>query len=253
MVIICADDTMEYYANKSVEAWLRECSRRAIGVGSLGAGTYFLARAGLLANRHCTIHWENLPDFSERFSGSTVSCNLYQIDGNIWTCAGGMASFDMILGLIERDFGERTAAGVCERAVVGRVRGPNERQRLPLSERHGTSNEFLVKAIEQMERHLTEPLPIEEIASRIGRSRRQVERMFRRELNRSPVRYYRELRLERARLLLVQSAMPVVDIAIACGFISASHFSKVYREMNGIAPQDTRRARDVRLPSLLHS
>ncbi len=79
--------------------------------------------------------------------------------------------------------------------------------------------------------------PLSEISEYVDLSRRQVERLFRRHLGRSPARYYLEIRIDRARHLLLQSNMPIVDVAIACGFVSASHFSKCYREMYGRSPQ----------------
>jgi transcriptional regulator GlxA family with amidase domain len=254
MAIVCADDNVEEYSNKPLEAWLRECRHRGIAVGALGTGTYVLAKAGLLDNKRCTIHWEKLPGFAERFIRTSPGTGIYEVDGEIWTCAGGSASFDMMLQLIARDFGERTAAGICEHALVERVRSPRERQRLPLSSRYEISNESVIKTIDHMQQNMAEPLSIEDLAARVDLSRRQIERLFRHDLGCSPVRYYRELRLERARLLLTQSTMPVVDIAIACGFISASHFSKCYRETNGTSPQEARKRRlrpspqPVRLP-----
>ncbi|WP_246696372.1 GlxA family transcriptional regulator [Mesorhizobium sp. SARCC-RB16n] len=243
MVVICADQDVESYSSKPLEAWLRECRHCGVAVSGVGTATYILAKAGLLNDKHCTIHWENLPGFSERYMEVPVNAVLYQVDGNIWTCAGGSASLHMMLHLVQRHFGDETVAGICEQAIVERVRAPNERQRLPLSQKHGILNPIMIKLIEQMEDHLAEPLSIEKLAKDVKRSRRQVERLFRSELGRSPLSYYRELRLERARMLLTQSAIPIVDIAIACGFISASHFSKSFRETYGMAPQEIRRGR----------
>lgn len=132
MAIVCADLGMEEYSNRSLEAWLRECRHRGINVGALGTGTYVLARTGLLDNKRCTIHWEKLPGFAERFIRPVANSSIYEVDGKIWTCTGGSASFDMMLHLIERDFGEQTAAVICEQALVERVRVPGERQRLHL-------------------------------------------------------------------------------------------------------------------------
>lgn len=243
MVVICADQDVESYSSKPLEAWLRECRHCGVAVSGVGTATYILAKAGLLNDKYCTIHWEKLPGFSERYMEVPVNAVIYQVDGNIWTCAGGSASLDMMLHLVQRHFGDETVAGICEQAIVARVRAANERQRLPLSQKHGILNQIMIKLIEQMEHHLAEPLSIEKLAKGVKRSRRQVERLFRSELGRSPLSYYRELRLERARMLLTQSAMPIVDIAIACGFISASHFSKSFRETYGMAPQEIRRGR----------
>ncbi|CDX42602.1 HTH-type transcriptional regulator glxA [Mesorhizobium sp. SOD10] len=245
MVVICADQDVESYSNKSLEAWLRECRHCGVAVSGIGTASYILAKAGLLNDKYCTIHWEKLPGFSERYLEVPVNAVIFQVDGNVWTCAGGSASLDMMLHLVQQHFGDETVAGICEQAIVERVRAPNERQRLPLSQKHGVLNQIMIKIIEQMEHHLVEPLSIEKLARSVKRSRRQVERLFRSELGRSPLSYYRELRLERARMLLTQSAVPIVDIAVACGFISASHFSKSFREIYGMAPQEVRRGRRI--------
>jgi len=115
-----------------------------------------------------------------------------------------------------------------------------------LSARLGSSHPAVLRVVEEMEAHLAEPLALSELAAHAGLSRRQIERLFRQEMKRSPARYYLEVRLERARLLLTQTALPIVDIAIACGFVASSHFSKCYREMYGCAPHETRARNDVR-------
>jgi len=116
-----------------------------------------------------------------------------------------------------------------------------------------------MKVIGLMESSMDDPMPVENLVALSGISRRQIERLFERELGRSPNRYYLELRLERAHLLLVSTNLPVVEVAVACGFISPSHFSKVYREAYGCAPHRTRLAAradgrvDLMDPALLGS
>lgn len=243
MAIVCAEENVEKYSNKSLEAWLRECRHRRVAIGALGTATYLVAQAGLLDNKRCTIHWEKLPGFAEKFDHTLPGTSIYENDGEIWTCAGGAASFDMMLHLIEIDAGEETVAAICEHAIVERARSATERQRLPLSRRYAFLNETVIKIVEHMEHHISEPLSMQELAERVNLSRRQIERLFRAELETTPGHYYRTLRLEHAKLLLAQSTLPVVDIAIACGFISASHFSKCYREAYATSPQEARKIR----------
>lgn len=243
MSIVCADDNVEQHFNKSLEAWLRDCRQRGIAVGALGTGAYVLARAGLLGNRRCTIHWEKEPGFSETFNSLLVNTSIYNIDRDIWTCAGGSTPFDMMLQMVEQSYGESTIASICELGLVNRVRKSQERQRLPLSFRHRKLNKVVIKVINEMENHIEQPLPTKILASKVGLSSRQVERLFRLHLNHSPMLYYRKLRIERARLLLIQTAMPVVEIAIACGFVSASHFSKCFRQIVGMSPNQARNSK----------
>ena len=243
MAIVCTGKNVEKYHDRAADAWLRECRHRGVAVASLCTGAHLLAQAGLLKDRRCTIHWENFPGFTERFTDVSVNSGLFEIDNGILTCAGGTASFDMMLHLIDQDYGETVVSGICEQALIERARGPADRQRIPLRLRLGVNNPTVVKAVSLMEAHLTEPLRLEELADAVGLSRRQVERLFHLQLQRSPARYYLELRLERARMLLIQSAMPVIEVAVACGFVSSSHFSKCYRETYGCSPQATRAAK----------
>ena len=240
MVLVCSGIYVEDFSNKSVNAWLREAYNRNVAVGSLCTGAHVLAQAGLLNGKRCAIHWENLPGFAEAFPQADVYADLYEIDSNIYTCAGGTASLDMMLNLIDQDFGENLVNRVCEQALTDRVRGPHDRQRLPLRARLGVQNAKVLSIIELMEKNLAELLSLLEIADGADLSRRQIERLFRQEMGRSPARYYLEIRLDRARRLLVQSSMPVVEVAVACGFVSASHFSKCYRELYGRSPQQER-------------
>ncbi len=240
MVIVCSGVNVESYNSKSAFAWLREEYNRGVAIGGLCTGSYVLASAGLLSNKRCAIHWENLPGFAEAFPKANVFADLFEVDSNIYTCAGGTAALDMMLKLIGDDFDEALVNRICEQVLTDRVRSPTDRQRLPLRARLGVQNAKVLNIIELMEANLAEPLSLIEIADRVDLSRRQIERLFRHEMGRSPARYYLEIRLDRARHLLIQSAMPVVEVAVACGFVSASHFSKCYRELYERSPQQER-------------
>ena len=243
LVLVCSGIDVEDYYNKSFEAWLRELNNRGCGIGAMCTGSHLLARAGLLKGRRCAIHWENMPGFTETWPEIDAHADLFVIDRNIYTSAGGTASLDMMLYLIGREFGEGLVNAICEQALTDRVRLSSERQRLPLSARLGVQNGKVLQIIELMEANLAEPLTLVEIADAVGLSRRQIERLFRQDMGRSPARYYLEIRLDRARRLLAQSTMPVVDVAVACGFVSASHFSKCYREIYRCSPQQERAQR----------
>ena len=247
MAIVCSGINVERYQNKSAFAWLREEYNRGVAVGGLCTGAHILAAAGLLSNKRCAIHWENLPGFSEAFPKANVFADLFEVDQNIYTCAGGTAALDMMLKLIGDDFDESLVNRVCEQVLTDRVRSPTDRQRLPLRARLGVQNSKVLTIIELMEGNLSEPLSLIEIADHVDLSRRQIERLFRTEMGRSPARYYLEIRLDRAQHLLVQSSMPVVEVAVACGFVSASHFSKCYREVYNRSPQQERAERKLSL------
>ena len=202
-----------------------------------------LARADLLNGYRSTIHWENMASMREEFPGVVVSPELFEMDRDRLTCSGGTAPLDMMLNLVQRHHGGHLAIAISEEFVCERIRGRNDRQRVPLRLHLGNSQPRLVEAVQLMEANLEEPMSLDEVARHVGLSRRQLERLFQKHLNCVPTRYYLELRLARARQLLLQTGMSIVEVAFACGFVSAPHFSKCYRDYFGIPPRDERRAR----------
>ena len=226
---------------RSMKFVLRKIASRNIIIGAVCTGSYLLAQAGLLDGYKCTIHWENIASMREEFPKAQFTDDLFQIDRDRITCAGGQSSLDMMLKIISDAHGSKLAAHISEQFVCERIRGTEDRQRIPLQLHLGANQPKLTEAVILMEANLEEPISLDELSSYVGVSRRQLERLFQKHLNCVPTRYYLNLRLNRARLLLLQTSKSIVDIALACGFISAPHFSKCYRDMFGIPPRDERR------------
>jgi len=216
-------------ATKPVLTWLRKQSRLGSPIGALCTGALVLAKAGLLDERRCTIHWENQAAFSEEFLDIELTNRLFEIDGNRFTCAGGIAATDMMLTLIARDVEPNVVSLITDQIIHTPLRGEREEQRLSVPARIGVRHPKLVTIIQMMEQNLEEPISPSILAKQAEMSTRQLERLFRRYLDRSPKRYYMELRLQKARNLLLQTEMSVINVALASGFTSPSHFSKCYR------------------------
>ena len=241
LVIVCAGEQVQRHVDKTCIAWLRRLAQRRVSLGAICTGAYLLARADVLGGYRCTIHWENLASLREEYPDITVTSELFEIDRDRYTCSGGVAPLDMMLNLIEAEHGSPLAVAISEEFICERIRGKNDRQRIPLTHRLGTSQPKLVDAISLMEANLEEPMSLDELSRHVGLSRRQLERLFQKHVRCVPTRYYLELRLARARQLLLQTSRPIVDIAFACGFVSAPHFSKCYRDRYGVPPRDERR------------
>ena len=241
LVIVCAGEHVQRHVDKTCLAWLRRLAQRRIPLGAICTGAYLLARADLLDGYRCTIHWENLASLREEYPDITVTSELFEIDRDRYTCSGGVAPLDMMLNLIQAEHGSPLAVAISEEFICERIRGHNDRQRVPLKHHLGTSQPKLVEAISLMEANIEEPMSLDELSRHVGLSRRQLERLFQKHVHCVPTRHYLELRLARARQLLLQTARPIVDIAFACGFVSAPHFSKCYRDHYGVPPRDERR------------
>lgn len=240
MIVVCGGLNVERAYSRALGFWLREARQNGVAVASLCTGAYLLAQAKLLDDRKCVIHWESFPGFVEKFEHPLVRSNLFEIDQGVYTCAGGSASFDMMLHVILGDLGEAIARKVCELAITDRIRSAEDRQR-PYASRAGTHHPVVAKLIARMQETLADPAPIDELMTGLGVTRRQVERLFRFEIQSSPARYYLKLRLEYADRLLMQTKKTILDVAVASGFSSASHFAKCYREVFGASPQLVRK------------
>jgi len=240
-VLVCAGVDGETYSDRKAFAWLRRIARNGVAIGATCTGTFALARAGLLDGYRCTIHWESLPGFAEAFPDIEVMPHLFELDRNRFTASGGTASLDMMLARIAQDHGDELAMQVSAQCMLDRMRPADNDPRMPIRVRMGGHHPKLVAAIEAMETHLEDPLSTDDLAEAVRLSRRQLERLFRKYLGRTPTQYYLGLRLQRARHLLYQTHMPVLDVALACGFVSGSHFSKCYRQMYGRTPQAERK------------
>ena len=228
-IIVCTGFELDRAASRPVLTWLRREARRGAGLGGVCTGAHVLAKAGLLDGKRATIHWENHAAFAEEFPEVELSNLLYVDDDGTLTSAGGTSSADMMLHVITREHGAEMGTLIAETLLHTPVRSVQDQQRLSVPARIGVRHPKLVQIIQTMEQSIEEPISPAELARSVGMSTRQLERLFRRYLNRSPKRYYMELRLERARNLLLQTNMSVINVALACGFTSPSHFSKCYR------------------------
>lgn len=241
-ILVCGGIDVARAATRPLLAWLRRAARRGSRMGALCTGAWVLAEAGLLNGRRATIHWENQDGFSEKFPDITLIRTVFVEDGSRLTAAGGTAAIDLMLRQIARDHGNDLANRVADQMIHTAIRSEEDHQRLSAPSRIGARHPRLAQVVARMEANIEEPVSPARLAADAGMSPRQLERLFSRYLGRSPKRYYMELRLERARNLLLQTEMGVMEIALACGFTSTAHFSKCYRATYGCTPYRERGA-----------
>jgi transcriptional regulator GlxA family with amidase domain len=241
IVFVCGGIDVREAVTAPLLTALRRLADRQVALGALCTGGYALAKAGLLDGYRATLHWENLSALREEFPRVKISDQLFSIDRDRFTCSGGTAPLDLMCHLIERRLGPKISQRVSEQFILDRVRKDTDQQYVPLRAQIGISHRGLIRVAHLMEQNIEKPLSLEAIAKASGLSRRQIERLFKRDLNCVPKRYYLEMRLKRARELLLQTAMPITDITAACGFQSPPHFSKCYRNQFGYPPSAERK------------
>ncbi|MHA7924693.1 MAG: GlxA family transcriptional regulator [Marinobacter sp.] len=244
LMIVVAGIGTTLIRDKKLFEWFRQLSRRGVALGATSTAPLLLARARLLSNQRCTIHWENKESFEEEFPELNITGEIYEIDGNIMTCSGGLASLDMMCHKIALEHGADLAMGCAEQFIHPQIRPANEKQRMELQFRHSTNHPRLLKVIKLMQNHTEEVLNLTEIGEKVGLSTRQMERLFQTHLRTTPNAFYMHLRLERAKHLLLQSTMSITQIATACGFNSTSYFTRCYTRGFGLAPREQRQKRE---------
>lgn len=247
VILVCGGIDIQKATTKKLLGWLRREARKGVAIGGLCTAAWALARAGLLDGRRATIHWENADSFAEEFDEVDLTKSVFVIDGNRMTTAGGTSSIDLMLKIIADDHGEELANAVADQQIYSSIRTDQDTQRLSVPTRIGVRHPKLARVIQMMEQNIEEPISPSILARDVGMSTRQLERLFRRYLNRSPKRYYMELRLQKARNLLMQTDMSVINVALACGFASPSHFSKCYRAHYNTTPYRERGSHSTRL------
>ena len=241
VLFVCGGVRIRHTWTPEIGGWLQRLAKDGVALGSLCTGTHILAQSGLLDGYRCTIHWERMASTREQFPNLKLTDNIYEIDRDRYTCAGGTTPIDMMHHLIAMAHGRNLAATITEEFLVDHVRSMVERQRIPLRQQIGTSQPKLTEVVMLMGANIEEPLTPDALAGLTGISRRQLERLFRAHLDCTPTQYYLRLRLNNARRLILQTEKSIVDISIACGFSSAPHFSKCYHDHFGLPPRDERR------------
>jgi transcriptional regulator GlxA family with amidase domain len=195
----------------------------------------------LLEGYRCTMHWEYIPAFREKFPRHAVTSSRFEIDRNRCTSAGGTAAFDMMLALIGRRHGRELVSAISEWFLHTRLGSSREPQRMSLRDRYGVRHPPLLNVLEHIEAAPEEALSRQSLAETAGISVRQLERLFQSHLGCTIGQHMASLRLDRARLLLRQTSLSVLEVAVASGFTSAAHFSRAYRSRYGYPPRTERK------------
>ncbi|WP_169749028.1 GlxA family transcriptional regulator [Gynuella sunshinyii] len=229
-----------YQHEEILHTWLAELDPDSVLAG-IATGSYDLARAGLLNGYRAVIHWWKYEEIMSSFKSVVLSTDVYAVDRNRYTCRGGTASLDMMLFLLARQQGMELAQVVAQYFVDERLGNHPRMAPVPLSKRTQAEQPKLAEALALMEANIEEPLTTDDISVHVKISRRQLERLFKKHLDSVPSKYYQQIRLEKARQMLLNSSDSIADIGLSCGFSSGAHFSTAYRSQYGITPSEERR------------
>ncbi len=229
-----------YETASGIVAAFRRMARGALCVIGVEAGTWLLARAGLLDGRKATTHWEDMEDFTATFPAVDVLPDRYVIDGPCVTIGGAAPTIDLMLHLIRTRLGAAVALDVASVFIYDQARAASDAQPLVSLGRLEAYDPRVARAIRLMEAHVDAPLTTAAIATRIGVSARTLETVFSRSIGETPGSYSLRLRLNAARRLVLDTAEPMTNIAARTGFSSAAAFSRAFARGFGTPPSRMR-------------
>jgi transcriptional regulator GlxA family with amidase domain len=235
-LIICSATNPQEYISAPLLGFIRQQASHGSYIGCQDTAVYIAASAGIMDGYRCTMHWENIASTAELFPRIKLVQELLVIDRKRFSCPGALSGLDMMLYLIENQHGHELASKVADELIYTHKRSHTDSQRLSLQKRLNTRNYNLLDAVNLMQLNIEEPLRIAEISKHLNISNRELERLFRHYLNSSPNRYYRNIRLDHAHIMLQQTSESITSISIACGFNSLSYFTRCYQNRFGKKP-----------------
>lgn len=238
ILIVCAGVGGHYCRDKQIFGSIRLLARNGTAIGGIGTAPFILARSGVLTGYRCTVHWQEIENFRREFPNLDVTGNAYEVDRKRLTCSAGTAAMDMVLHVISERHGPTIAGEVAHQFTHRGASVASPEQRTDPA--NGVLDPRLLRIISLMDQHIEDPLSIDEICIASEASRRNLQRLFKNELGCPPTDFYRKVRLRHARNMLLHGSVSIMDVAIASGFVSASHFCRCYRAQFGLTPSEER-------------
>jgi len=228
---------------------LQRAHRRGARILSMCTGAFVLAAAGLLDGRRATTHWSHAAELAARYPKVLVDPNvLYVDDGDILTSAGTAAGVDLCLHVVRQDFGARVANAVARRMVVPPHRDGGQAQFVEEPIPRPGDGDLFGAALAWLERHLDEPVTVEDLARRAAMSSRTFARRFRAATGTTPHQWTLRQRVLAAQHLLETTDEPVEVVASRCGFGTATGLRQHFQRSLRTSPAAYRRT--FRQPSV---
>ena len=240
LVVVGGLLTVDRPVDQETIAFLKRASAQRVPLIGLCTGTFILAEAGLMENHQSCVSWLHANAFKERFPHLPVrSDRLFNLDRNRGSCAGGSSAADMAALLVRRAISPEAERNALEVLQIEKARSPADVQpHRPLYENYEDDRVRAVMIM--MEQNMEFGISIPALASSVGLSRRQLERVFLDKAGMSPAQAYKRVRLERAKVLLAHSKRSMIEIALDVGFENASHFTRAFKRTFGATPSQVR-------------
>lgn len=240
LLIVIGGFNQMRHATTSAIAKIRKAASGFQAIAGVEAGSWVVARTGLLNGYQATTHWEDFESFADQFPEVEVKLDRFVVDGKCMTCGGASPAFDMFLDMIRKRNGAAIAMEVASVFVYDEAHSQFDAQPLVSLGRLGGQDKRLEQAVRLMEKTIEQPLPVAAIAKRVGVSSNTLETVFKKHVGMTPGRFYLNLRLKAANRMVQDSNLSLREIAVRSGFNSLSAFSRAYGQSFGKSAREVR-------------
>jgi transcriptional regulator GlxA family with amidase domain len=227
----------------NVDTWLKRVrSMRRRGLVSVllsGAATAYI-KATNITEGAITTHWCDVVVLQETDYYPRLSFRFSEKSGHVITSAGSGSTTELVIGLISELLEPHEIAELASYLLIHTIRGNSTEQPKQISDNKNLLDNRIIQAVKLMEGAIEFPITVFEVSQKLDLSARQLERAFKAALNISPSKFYRQLRVKRARILLSETRMSLFEVAGATGFASSSTLTNAFREEFGESPNEMR-------------
>ncbi|WP_299685965.1 helix-turn-helix domain-containing protein [uncultured Tateyamaria sp.] len=230
--------------------WLpraRAMQRKARTVVLLSDAATAYIRATKAPAGRVTTHWRDVTQLVETGYHPRLTTHLSENSDGIITSAGAGATLELMVGLVAPHLTSPQVAELGNHLLLQTIRKSDAEQPKSIADNEGLFDARLTEVIRLMEDTVNEPLSMDDITTRVGVSTRHLERVFRSVFNDTPARFYKRLRVKRARAMIEESLLPMVDIAVATGFGSCTTMAKAIKGEYGVTPSKMRERKNLQL------
>lgn len=229
--------------NASPNGWMaRKRAMQRIGRTTVllsGSATAYI-RATHSCERDFTTHWRDVLILSEEGFYPSLSTRYVESSDGVITSAGSNYTSELVISILASYLSRKELAEIASQLMIRTVRNRTAEQPKGVSFIKNAFCPTVSQAIRLMEQNISEPLSIKEISLQLKASIRQIERSFNAQLNMSPSRFYKRLRTQNAHLLLTETEIPLIEVALSAGFSSVSGLSNAVRTEYGVTPTQAR-------------
>lgn len=216
---------------------LRELRAKRTTLVALCGASLVLGHAGLLDGRRCAAHASLHASLALHFPAAVLITNQELVeDDGIITCPGGSCGKLAARLITHLPFAQRgramesNPARLRSTAPSSISKGDDEQART------STTKGWIQEVTEYMRTHLDQPVSSRRLAAIFQINKRELNQAFTSAFSSSPAQYWRQLRLDHGRDLLITTSLPVANIAHVSGFSNSSHFTLWFRKRFGETP-----------------